>query len=57
MTRLASFINTNRLLANKDNVKENITQHINSFPIVDSHYIRAKSIRKYLENELSILLK
>lgn len=45
---------TNRPLAIKDNVKGYIRQHIESFPVVDSHYIRSESTRKYLENGLSI---
>jgi len=45
---------SNRLHAIKDNVKSYIRQHIESFPVIDSHYIRAESTRKYLENGLSI---
>ena len=45
---------SNRPHAIKDNVKSYIRQHIESFPVIDSHYIRAESTRKYLENGLSI---
>lgn len=45
---------TNRPLSIKDNVKNCIRDHINSFPIVDSHYVRAESTRKYLESGLTI---
>jgi len=35
-------------------VNKYITEHINSFPTVDPHYIRENSKRKYLENGLSL---
>lgn len=38
----------------KSEVNKYITEHINSFPTVDSHYIRENSKRKYLESGLSI---
>ena len=34
--------------------REEVIAHINSFPVVDSHYCRAKTNKKYLEAELTI---
>ena len=34
--------------------KEKVRQHINSFPLIDSHYCRAKTSKKYLEPSLNI---
>lgn len=45
---------TNRPHAIKDDVKQYIKEHIESFPVVDSHYTREYSKRKFLEGELSI---
>lgn len=43
--------------ANKTNnkVKENIRNHIESFPAVDSHYTRKSTSRKFLSQDLSII--
>jgi hypothetical protein len=34
--------------------KQNVRDHINSFPAVDSHYCRSRTKKKYLESHLSI---
>ena len=34
--------------------KENVWGNIKSFPLVDSHYLRAKTNKKYLESRLNI---
>ena len=34
--------------------KEKVIAHINSFPVIDSHYCRAKTNKKYLEVDLNI---
>ena len=34
--------------------KENVLSHIKSFPLVDSHYCRAKTNKKYSQNGLNI---
>ena len=34
--------------------KQGVFEHINSFPVVDSHYCRAKTNKKYLEGGLNI---
>lgn len=45
---------TNCPLSITDNVKNCIRDHINSFSIIDSHYIRAESTQKYLESGFTI---
>jgi len=37
----------------KDNVKKRIMEHIESFPIFDSHYTREFSKKKFLDSNLS----
>lgn len=44
----------NRPHAIKDNVKDQIKQHIESFPIVNSHYTREYSKKKFLDSNVSI---
>lgn len=44
----------NRPHAIKDNVKKQIMEHIERFPIVDSHYTREYSKKKFLDSNLSI---
>ncbi|KAL4148290.1 hypothetical protein QTP88_002566 [Uroleucon formosanum] len=51
---LQTFAISDKVVTIKDTVKGYIIQHIESFPVVDSHYIRSESTRKYLENGLSI---
>ncbi|KAL4142222.1 hypothetical protein QTP88_004723 [Uroleucon formosanum] len=45
---------SNRPLSMKEDVKNAIRKHINSFPIVDSHYVRENTAKKYLESGLCI---
>lgn len=45
---------SNRPLSIKEDVKNAIRKHINSFPIVDSHYVSENTAKKYLESGLCI---
>lgn len=38
----------------QEHIKNHIKEHISSFPVVESHYIRQDSKREYLENGLSV---
>lgn len=44
----------NRPHAIPRDVKDCIKQHISMFPVVDSHYTRQNTQKKYLESEISI---
>jgi hypothetical protein len=45
---------TNRPARISDEVKECINDHILSFPIVESHYTRDRTMKKFLDSDLNI---
>ena len=45
--------NKNHQLVSEAN-RQSVIDHINSFPVVDSHYCRAKTNKKYVEAGLNI---
>lgn len=46
----------NRPLKNPDEMIQDVIAHISKFPTIDSHYCRASSNKKYLEDGLSTAL-
>jgi hypothetical protein len=40
-----------------EEMKEFITDHIRSFPVIESHYCRASTSKQYLEGSLNITKK
>ncbi|CAG9787842.1 unnamed protein product [Diatraea saccharalis] len=48
--------NGTRKNAIPDQVKESIRYHISQMPLVDSHYVRSRTSKKYLDEQLSLPL-